>query len=177
MTALATLTFLSSPYLRYRIQRTIYDYNLDQTTDIATSNGERLFYWRTSIKAVAEAPILGHGTGSTARIFAEAAHGKNGEWANVISNPHNQTLYVAVEWGLVGTLVLLAMWFFHLTLFADRSIMAWFGLIVVSQNIVSSLLNSHLFDFNEGWLYVFGVSAAGAAVRKAHKSVFVPKWA
>ena len=29
------------------------------------------------------------------------------------------------------------------------------------QNIVSSLFNSHLFDFTSGWLYVFGVGVVG----------------
>jgi hypothetical protein len=33
--------------------------------------------------------------------------------------------------------------------------------LVVVQNIVSSLLNSHLFDFHEGWMYVMGVGVAG----------------
>jgi hypothetical protein len=34
-------------------------------------------------------------------------------------------------------------------------------LLVVVQNVVSSLLNSHLFDFHEGWMYVLGVGVAG----------------
>ena len=32
---------------------------------------------------------------------------------------------------------------------------------MVLQNLVSSLFNSHLFDFFHGWLYVFGVGAVG----------------
>jgi len=35
---------------------------------------------------------------------------------------------------------------------------------VVIQNIIGSLFNSHLFDFTEGWLYVFGVGIAGGMV-------------
>jgi hypothetical protein len=31
----------------------------------------------------------------------------------------------------------------------------------VVQNVVSSLFNSHLFDFQEGWIYVLGVGVAG----------------
>jgi hypothetical protein len=31
---------------------------------------------------------------------------------------------------------------------------------------VSSLLNSHLFDFHEGWMYVLGVGAAGGMALK-----------
>jgi hypothetical protein len=31
----------------------------------------------------------------------------------------------------------------------------------VVQNIISSLFNSHIFDFEEGWIYVLGVGVAG----------------
>jgi O-antigen ligase len=65
----ATLAVVGSPYLRYRVERTIHDYRLNESTDIATSYGERLFYWRSSIKSIEEAPLFGHGTGSTKQIF------------------------------------------------------------------------------------------------------------
>jgi O-antigen ligase len=32
---------------------------------------------------------------------------------------------------------------------------------VVIQNVLTSVLNSHLFDFTEGWIYVLGVGIAG----------------
>jgi hypothetical protein len=31
---------------------------------------------------------------------------------------------------------------------------------------VSSMLNSHLFDFHEGWMYVLGVGVAGGTALK-----------
>ena len=37
-------------------------------------------------------------------------------------------------------------------------------MLVVVQNIFSSLFNSHLFDFHEGWMYVLGVGVAGGMV-------------
>jgi hypothetical protein len=43
---------------------------------------------------------------------------------------------------------------------------AWIGLLVVVQNIFTSLFNSHLFDFHEGWMYVLGVGVAGGMVLK-----------
>jgi hypothetical protein len=42
--------------------------------------------------------------------------------------------------------------------------MAWVGLSAVAQNFVSSLFNSHLSDFSNGWLYVFAVGVAGGAM-------------
>jgi hypothetical protein len=39
----------------------------------------------------------------------------------------------------------------------------------VVQNFISSLLNSHLFDFHEGWVYVLGVGVAGGMVARAQR--------
>jgi len=82
----------------------------------------------------------------------------------VIGNPHNQTLNVAVQWGIVGVVILYAMWLYHQPLFRGQGLMAWIGLLVVVQNIFTSLFNSHLFDFHEGWMYVLGVGIAGGTV-------------
>src|SRR5262249_57558395 len=51
------------------------------------------------------------------------------------------------------------------------SLAAWFGLLVVSCNVVSSLFNSHLFDFGQGWLYVLGVGITGGTVLHAADAV------
>ena len=87
------------------------------------------------------------------------------------TNPHNQTLAVAIELGLLGVLVLVAMWLSHLALFRGAALAAWFGLLVVSDNVVSSLFNSHLFDFGQGWLYVLGVGIIGGMVLHASDAV------
>jgi O-antigen ligase len=170
---------LSSPYLRDRVGRTVQDYKVDRDTNVgrdtnaaaaaATSNGLRLAYWRISIKSISEAPVFGHGTGSTLQLFSREAEGKSGEWGNIIRNPHNQTLYVAIQWGMLGCLVLYAMWYFHLQLFRGSSFASWIGLVIVVQNFISSLLNSHLFDFHEGWVYVLGVGVAGGMAARAQR--------
>ena len=85
----------------------------------------------------------------------------------MVGNPHNQTLNVAVQWGAVGIVVLYAMWLLHLLLFRGEGLVAWIGLLVVVQNIFTSLFNSHLFDFHEGWMYVLGVGVAGGMVLRA----------
>ena len=73
----------------------------------------------------------------------------------------NQTLAVAVQWGTAGIILLYAMWLVHLRMFRGDDLVAWIGLLVVVQNIFTSLFNSHLFDFHEGWMYVLGVGVAG----------------
>jgi hypothetical protein len=70
--------------------------------------------------------------------------------------------------------VLIAMWVAHWLLFLNSSFAGWFGLVVVTQNIVSSLFNSHLSDFTHGWIYVFGVGvAAGVVLRRASRRAVV----
>jgi O-antigen ligase len=81
-------------------------------------------------------------------------------------NPHNQTLGVAIQLGLVGGVVLLAMWMSHFLFFTSGGLAAWIGLVLVTENIVGSLFNSHLFDFTQGWSYVVGVGVAAGAVFK-----------
>ena len=82
----------------------------------------------------------------------------------MIDNAHNQTLNVAIQWGIVGVVLLYAMWLSHLLLFRGEGLAAWIGLMVVVQNILTSLFNSHLVDFHEGWMYVLGVGVAGGMV-------------
>jgi len=105
--------------------------------------------------------VIGHGTGSTRGLFEQAAAGETGARAQVVSNPHNQTLNMAVQWGVIGVVLLYAMWLAHLLLFRGEGLAAWIGLLVVVQNIATSLFNSHLFDFQEGWIYVLGVGVEG----------------
>ena len=167
---LVVLGWVASPELQWRTASLTKEYRLYMERGEATSIGMRLEFWRKSLSFVAEAPIIGHGTGSTRGLFERAVQGSEAMAAGqVIGNPHNQTLNVAVQWGIVGVIVLHAMWIAHLLLFRGEGAVAWIGLAVVLQNFVSSLFNSHLFDFHAGWIYVLGVGVAGGMMLKARR--------
>jgi O-antigen ligase len=87
--------------------------------------------------------------------------GRTGASSVATVNPHNQIFAVAIQLGLLGAAVLVAMWAAHFPLFCGCGQAAWIGMVVVVENVVSSLVNSDLFDFSQGWLYVFGVGVAG----------------
>ena len=173
--ALAALAWVASPQLRWTTDTFLRDYQLYMEKNIPTSIGLRLEYWQKSLRLFAEAPVIGHGTGSTRGLFEQAAAGRVGAAADVVSNPHNQTLNIAVQWGVVGIVALYAMWLSHLLLFRGEGLVAWIGLLVVVQNIFTSLFNSHLFDFHEGWMYVLGVGVAGGMVLKASSPESIPE--
>jgi O-antigen ligase len=164
--AVGAAAWLVSPQLESTVATFSSDYWQYKETGRATSIGQRLEFWQKSLRFVGEAPVFGHGTGSTRGLFEKAAEGQTGAAAEVIGNPHNQTLNVAVQWGVVGVVVLYAMWLLHLGLFRGEGLVNWLGLLVVVQNIFTSLFNSHVFDFHEGWMYVLGVGIAGGMALK-----------
>jgi O-antigen ligase len=167
---LAGLAWTASPQLQWTTATFIRDYQIYKELDQPTSIGVRLLFWQKSLRFIAEAPIAGHGTGSTRGLFEQAATGPSVlAGGQVVSNPHNQTLNVAIQWGVLGVAVLYAMWWQHLRLFRGEGLAAWIGLMVVVQNVFTSLFNSHLFDFHEGWMYVLGVGVAGGMVLGAKR--------
>ena len=165
----AAIAWQASPQLRKTADTFASDYTRYVEEGAATSAGLRLEFWRKSLGFFAEAPIVGHGTGSTRGLFERVATpgGQNLASSEVIGNPHNQTLNVAVQWGVIGIVVLYAIWILHLLLFSGDGLANWIGLLVVVQNVFTSLFNSHLFDFHEGWMYVIGVGVAGGMVIRA----------
>jgi O-antigen ligase len=164
---LAAAAWPSAAFLKLRITSLFYEVHSYQPEALSTSAGERLEFWRKSLGFIREAPVIGHGTGSIREQFRRSAEGQPGMAGVASHNPHNQVFAVGIQLGLVGIAALLAMWAAHLQLFRGGGLAAWTGLVVVVQNLVGSLFNSHLFDFTQGWAYVIGVGVAGGlALRK-----------
>ncbi|MBR1278577.1 O-antigen ligase family protein [Bradyrhizobium sp. AUGA SZCCT0283] len=170
MIALVGVLWFTTTDLRWGPKRIVRDYQLYKTENSVTSIGLRLEFWQKSLRFISEAPVIGHGTGSLRGLFERAANGyAENSKGDIISNPHNQTLNIAVQWGIVGVVLLYAMWLVHLLLFRGEGLVAWIGLLVVVQNMFTSLFNSHLFDFHEGWMYVLGVGVAGGMTLAARQ--------
>lgn len=168
--AIAGMTWSASPMLRGRVLAVAADIDQYRAGQMVTSSGLRIAFWQRSIALVEQAPILGLGTAGFTETFRRTATGSSGPESIVTGNPHNQVFAVAIQSGLVGAGLLVAMWVAHLLLFRGGRTAGWIGLIVVVQNIVSSLFNSHLFDFTQGWTYVFGVGVLGGLVLRGSRS-------
>lgn len=165
--AVTALAWSVSPFLRERIGRSLLEVQLYRTSTEVTSTGTRLELWKKAFGFVAAAPAIGHGTGSIPDQYRRVATGQ-GVTAIAANNPHNQILAVAIQLGMLGVAILMTMWVAHLALFRGVGLVSWIGLVIVTQNIVSSLFNSHLFDSFHGWLYVFGLGVLGGmALREA----------
>jgi O-antigen ligase len=163
---LGVVAWFSSPYLRERTLDVWKETRAYEANDTQNSSGERLEFAKKSLQFWREAPLIGHGTGSIHALFIKSSAGKTGAQGSATTNPHNQTFAVAIQLGLMGAVVLWAMWIAHLLLFRGGGLAVWVGLVIVVQNIVGSFFNSHLFDFVQGWVYVVGVGVAGGMVLK-----------
>jgi O-antigen ligase len=161
--ATATLT---SPYLHARMATSVAEFHAFEASDAPNSTSFHLEFLKKSLSFVEAAPVIGHGTGSIGEQFRDSAIGETGAAAESSVNPHNQIFAVAIQLGLVGAGALVAMWVAQFILFRGADLTAWIGIIVVTQNVVSSLVNSHLFDFTQAWLYIFGVGVAGGIALK-----------
>jgi O-antigen ligase len=157
---MAAAAWAASPFLRARVLASFSEVQAYETENAISSSGIRLELWRKSLGFVASAPVIGHGTGTIPDQFHRAAVG-GGVTGMESDNPHNQVFAVAIQLGLIGAAILLAMWIAHLALFRGPGLIAWIGIVIVVQNLASAPFNSHLFDSFHGWLYVFAVGVVG----------------
>jgi O-antigen ligase len=156
----------TSSYLREQVTNIVGELQRYEAENVRTRAGERIEFWKKSIGFVAAAPIVGNGTGAINNLFRRSSEGQAGVSALATRNPHNETLTVAIQLGLLGVSVLYALWISHLRLFRGDGLIGWFGLAAVVENIVGCLFNSHLSDFTQGWTYVLAVGVVGGMVLK-----------
>jgi O-antigen ligase len=163
---IGSLLWSSSDHFRGQVLGTIDGAEGSSRSFISASTVVRLEIWKRSLELLMQSPLIGHGTGTIAHLFGVPAQETTAPVRLITGNPHNEIFRVGIQIGLVGIAALIAMWISHLMLFHNAGSLGWVGTVVVTQNIVSSLFNSHLADFTQGWLYVFGVGVVGGMVLK-----------
>ena len=174
MLVLAAAWPTSSP-LRARVTE-LFDVLLGHRPRPASPIEQRMEFWRKSLVIVSQAPVFGHGTGSIRAQFDLLAAGQSGMAGLSSANPHNQVLATAIQLGLLGALLLLAMWVAHLLFFFVPGLPAGIAFAIVVQNVISSQFNSSLFDFTQGWVYVLGVGVLGGMVVRESPYKQALKW-
>lgn len=159
---LCAAVWVSSVYVQKRLIGILVEVQTHKPKEFETSAGLRVDFWEQSSSIMQSAPLFGHGTGSLREMLSRAAIA---EGKRPTVNPHNQSFTVGIQLGLMGILLLVAMWSAHGALFLrGTGLVAWVGLAIVAQNFIGCLFNNHLFDFVQAWVYLFGVGAAGGAV-------------
>lgn len=122
-----------------------------QQSVVDSSSGQRLLFWKVSLEAASERPIFGHGAGSWNLNYRQHEAGRAPVSTLRVGDPHQLFLLWAVEGGLVGLALLLAVFvaIFNVTqkLFGTD---AKAGQAVLLALVISSMLNSMIFGIGMG---------------------------
>ena len=119
-----------------------------------TSIGWRLEFYRNSLAIVREHPLVGTGTGSFRKVYADHVAGTA---MAATANPHNEYLNIAVQLGVVGLLMMLFVFYSEGRLAAalptahERQLA--YGLVITF--VIGCLFNSLLMDHTEGLLFAW----------------------
>lgn len=116
-----------------------------------TSIGLRLEFYQNSLKLIKKHPWIGTGTGSFAKDYLSITSEKH----VATQNPHNEYFNIIVQFGLLGFIVLLALFVVHgITSFRLTGNRQYFAQAVLLSIAVGSLFNSWLMDVTQGCFYV-----------------------
>jgi O-antigen ligase len=161
---LSILAYHFSDVLRQRVDNVSESVQSYQEGQVHNSAELRLDFLNKSLTLVAQKPVFGHGTGSFSSKYKELEE-KQG--MNNTTNPHNEYLMIAVQWGLIGVGVFIAllymMWKKSYDLKTQSALMAQ-GLVVTIA--VGCLVNSLWLDNTEGHIfaYLIGVFYGGLKI-------------
>jgi O-antigen ligase len=140
------------------------------TSEATLSTASRLDFWSKAVEFIGQAPLFGHGTGSTKSLYQSLEATRPSPYGEAVPDPHNQFFAIAIQVGLVGGAILLAMWAVQFSMFIGSSFACAIGQAVVIQNFIGSLFNSHLSTVTQGMLYCLAVGLLGGIVQRAHGS-------
>ena len=158
-----------SPQARLRLTDVMADIRFVQTqtdrSEVTLSTASRIDFWRKALEFTEEAPLFGHGTGSTRFLYQSLEPTRPSPYGEAVPDPHNQFFAITIQVGLIGGALLLVMWGVHFSAFLGRDLTGVLGQAIVIQNFVGSLFNSHLSTVTQGTLYCLAVGLL-AGLRK-----------
>jgi O-antigen ligase len=130
------------------------DIELEADKGTSTSAGQRIEMYQSTLTLIKRHPIFGGGTGSLENEYKTFIAQKK-EGLERLPNPHNQFLLTAQELGLIGLVMLVAMWVSHwissYKITDNHHAYALRGLVLTIA--IGSLFNSLLLDASEGKFY------------------------
>jgi O-antigen ligase len=167
----AAIALWSSGPARHRLAQIASDVHAvddgKASSEASISTASRLDFWSKAVEFIGQAPLFGHGTGSTKSLYQSLEATRPSPYGEAVPDPHNQFFAIAIQVGLVGGAILLAMWAVHFSMFVGGGFACAIGQAVVIQNFIGSLFNSHLSTVTQGMLYCLAVGLLGGIVQRA----------
>jgi O-antigen ligase len=163
--SLVALSYAVSPVFYQRVAKTVEEMERAQVESVApesSSVGVRLEWYQNTVNLITAHPLIGVGTGSFPRAYAGMV---TDPAAVKPAHPHNQYLLTGAELGMVGLLVLPALfgilwWRFRQ---AGGNLYAELGQGAVLLMAIGCAFNSFFLDHTEGLFFAWIISAAFAS--------------
>ncbi len=156
---LLSFTHLGSRFID-GLQESVNFLNNSKLTD--TSMGLRLYFWESSLKIIAQSPLIGVGIGGLP--FAAEQILRN---QSPIINPHNEYLLIGTQLGLFGLLLFFGFLFSifrkSLEIPKDRSVLLQ-GVLV--SLCISCMFNSSILDHTEGHWFMILIALFSTPIHK-----------
>jgi O-antigen ligase len=152
------LVVLTSSTLQQRVKLGLEEMSHYQTSENLTSVGLRVIYAQNTWELIQQRPLLGYGTSSFKSIYSTHVASKYRDWrGESATDPHNQYLFIWLENGLVGLLIIFG---YIYTVIKQGATQRPYGAIAASVLVAIaaiSLFNSNFKTFPEGHLLSFFV--------------------
>lgn len=159
-------TFFSGNNLKESFSTTQSEIQQYHKGRIDTSGGLRLNFYKNSLKLLKKHPWLGTGTGSFSQAYSSISKDHRAD----TNNPHNEYLNIAVQFGLLGIIVLLFLFYMHWhESFKLVPIRKKFSQAILVSIVVGSLFNSWLLDVTQGSFYVFFTALVFSRLSKVER--------
>ncbi|MES2142173.1 MAG: O-antigen ligase family protein [Pseudomonadota bacterium] len=135
---------------------------------VDTSAGLRLNFYRNSLRLLQQHPWIGTGTGSFKQAYSEIANDHRAD----TNNPHNEYLNIGVQFGLLGIIILISLFYTHWhESFKLAPVRKYFAQSILVSIAVGSLFNSWLLDVTQGGFYVFFTALVFSSLSKRVSSI------
>jgi O-antigen ligase len=162
-----TLAYRFSPMLQEKVDETAASLEklTQQQTDYRSSLGQRVGFWYYAAKVIEEHPLLGVGTGDSLQaVFAKVP--PEHESIKRIAHEHNQYISVLLQFGLVGFLVFMnvywQIWRYRPDEW-DLRIVMLAATVAISVGIMTTIFNLRV--LLPLWAVMLAVTMKGRAAR------------
>jgi O-antigen ligase len=132
----------------------VRQWRADTVATESTSAGQRLEFYRGTLDIIAAHPLTGVGTGGFRLAYARQVKG-SGKFET--HNPHNEYLHITAQIGIVGLLVLIAMFWqqWRSARYLDTPMTQALARGLVLTMVAACMVNSMLLDHAEGLFYAW----------------------
>lgn len=136
------------------IRQEIQDWRADKVSSEPSSTGLRLDSYKNTFAIIAAQPLTGVGTGGFPKAYAQQVKSTGKPETH---NPHNEFLNITAQIGIIGLVVLIAMFWmqWRAARYLDTPIEQSLARGLVLTMVIGCMVNSLLLDHTEGLFYAW----------------------